>query len=368
MDVTSPSDENQRLAMAAPTGMAMMVRTPRRLRTLAAAALLPVLPVLACAAAPSPSSSEPPSTPSSGSSAALPPVRDLASTHATTIKAAPQPDWAIAAGGSVWVAGVGPCLQRYDAATAAATSAQNLDSVCLAMDQGFGSVWVGSCSFDKPMLVRLDATTGAPLARIPLPAPPAAESSIAAGEEAVRFLTYDGTQIVTADPATNTVNHTYPAPSGAAALRAGDGAVWVSVSPSGAGKPGGLVRLNPSTGAVVATIPLGHSPHFLAIAPGAVWVMNQSDGTVSRVDPATNQVTATITVSSEAITGGDIAATADAVWVRVSDALAVHIDPHTNTVIDRLGPRAGSGGVAIATTSVWFTAHDRQAIWRLPRS
>ena len=113
---------------------------------------------------------------------------------------------------------------------------------------------------------------------------------------------------------------------------------------------------------------VGRSASFLALAPGAVWVVGASDGTVSRVDPATNAVTSTVRVSSGGISGGDIAATADAVWVRVTDdALAVHIDPRTNAVVDRFGPSAGSGGVAIADGSVWITAHDRQSIWRMPR-
>ena len=65
---------------------------------------------------------------------------------------------------------------------------------------------------------------------------------------------------------------------------------------------------------------------------------------------------------------GEIAAAADAVWVRVTgDAVAVRIDPRTNAVVDRFGPGAGSGGVAIADNSVWITAHDTRTIWRLPR-
>ena len=79
-------------------------------------------------------------------------------------------------------------------------------------------------------------------------------------------------------------------------------------------------------------------------------------------------MTARIRVSLGGISGGDIAATADAVWVRVTkDALAVLINPQTNAVVDRVGPSAGSGGIAVADASVWITAHDRQSIWRLPR-
>ena len=131
--------------------------------------------------------------------------------------------------------------------------------------------------------------------------------------------------------------------------------------------PGQVVRLDPATGQAVASVPVGRGASFLAVGPDAVWVINASDATVSRIDPATNAVTATITVSSAGISGGDIAASSDAVWVRVTDdALAVRIDPRSNTVVDRVGPPTGSGGVAIAGSAVWITAHDSQSIWRLP--
>src|SRR5262249_35862422 len=71
-----------------------------------------------------------------------------------------------------------------------------------------------------------------------------------------------------------------PAPFNVAA---GFGSVWVTVS-------GGLVRLDPATGAAAARITLGGRPWGVAVGEGAVWVGNRDDGTVARVDPATNTV------------------------------------------------------------------------------
>jgi virginiamycin B lyase len=332
----------------------------RRFTMLVAAALL-ALPPAACATAPAP----PPvaSTPRSGEADALPAARDIVASGASTIAARPSPDWAVAASGSVWVAGVGPGLQRYDATTGAMTGEIAIYSVCSAMDQGFESVWAMSCDFSSPKLVRIDARSGASIAEIPVPARLPAESSVGAGEGAVWVLTSGSPrQLIAVDPSTNTVARTFPAPEGAVAVRAGLGSVWVSVA-----APGQVLRLDPASGEVVATVSVGQSASFLALARDAVWVISGS-GTVSRVDPATNTVASTVSVSSSAISGGDIAATADAVWVRVTeDALAVQINPQTNAVVDRLGPSAGSGGVAIADASVWITAHDKQSIWRLPR-
>jgi YVTN family beta-propeller protein len=111
---------------------------------------------------------------------------------------------------------------------------------------------------------------------------------------------------------------------------------------------------------------VGRGPRFLALTQQAIWVMNQTDGTVSRVDPESNRVVATIRVSADPIHGGDIAATDTSVWVRVTDALAVRIDPRTNEVTDRLGPSVGSGCLGIADGWVWITAHDVLAIWCVP--
>jgi YVTN family beta-propeller protein len=339
----------------------MRAATVRRFSALVVAALLG-LPATACGA--TPESGPPPAAPTSTAEPdALPVPRDVTASGATAIAASPDPDWVVATAGGVWVSGVGPGLQRYDATTGAVTGELSIYSVCSAMDQGFGSVWAMSCDFSSPKLVRIDATTGAATAEIPMPARLPAESSVAAGEGAVWLLTSGSPrQLLAVDPATNTVTRTLPAPDGAKAVRAGLGAVWVSVS-----APGQVVRLDPASGQAVATVPVGRGASFLAVGPDAVWVINASDATVSRLDPATNAVTATIKVSSGGISGGDIAASADAVWVRViDDALAVRIDPRSNAVVDRLGPPAGSGGVAIAESAVWITAHDRQSIWRLP--
>jgi virginiamycin B lyase len=333
--------------------------TSGRIRVAAGAAVV-ALWAVGCAAG------TPTSAAAGGSTAspagALPAPRDVGAVGGSSMKALGEPDWALGVGGGVWVAGVGTGLRRYDAATGATTDEQMLDWVCLGMDQGFGSVWAASCSFEAPVLARLDPLSGAVRARIALPAPPAQESSVGAGEGAVWLLTSDGTHLLAIDPGSNAVRRSYPAPANAAAVRAGLGAVWVT-----GGASGRLLRLDPATGATVATVMVGRGAGFLALGPDAVWVLNTSDGTVSRVDPRTNAVTATITVASGAVDGGDIAAGADAVWVRVTDALAVRIDPKTNTVTERLGPRSGSGGVAIADRWVWLTAHDVQTIWRLPR-
>jgi YVTN family beta-propeller protein len=44
-------------------------------------------------------------------------------------------------------------------------------------------------------------------------------------------------------------------------------------------------RIDPTTGNVTRTVPVGGLPDGIAVGPGAVWVANGQDGTVTRIDP-----------------------------------------------------------------------------------
>jgi hypothetical protein len=46
-----------------------------------------------------------------------------------------------------------------------------------------------------------------------------------------------------------------------------------------------VVRLDPASGQIVATINVGPSASFLAVGPDAVWVISPSDATVSLTRP-----------------------------------------------------------------------------------
>ena len=58
----------------------------------------------------------------------------------------------------------------------------------------------------------------------------------------------------------------------------------------------------------------GSGPRALAVSDGSIWVANEGDGTVSRIDPATNKALV-IKVGSEP---DAIAAGEGAVWVVIA--------------------------------------------------
>jgi YVTN family beta-propeller protein len=272
-------------------------------------------------------------------------------------------DWVVAAEGDAWL-NVGSDVRRLageDGAELASVTVPG--AMCVAMDVGFGSVWVGSCEPGSPQLVRIDAKTTTITATIPLAFEDIQfEGSVGAGEGAVWVVSREPDDVlVKVDPASDAVVGTFPMPGGLAGVRAGYGAVWIAQPAEDA-----VLQVDPADGTVVRTIPTGPGPRFLAVGEGSVWSLNQGDGSVSRIDPATGSVLATIPTSLRGFDGGDIAVGCGLVWARISDVLVATIDPATNEVTARYGPAAGGGSVACADGAAWVTAEIVGSVWRLP--
>jgi len=63
-------------------------------------------------------------------------------------------------------------------------------------------------------------------------------------------------------------------------------------------------------------VPVGSRPAAIAIGGGEVWVANSGDGTVSRIDPATNEVVVIITIGGAPV---GVAVSGETVWVAVAE-------------------------------------------------
>ena len=109
--------------------------------------------------------------------------------------------------------------------------------------------------------------------------------------------------------------------------------------------------------ALVATIPVNGSPAPAVIVAGddALWVTQQNLGSVARIDPASNEVVATIDTGLQ-WTGGIIVAESG-VWVADnsgSSAGVVRIDPTTNQVSAIIEQTSGNGvGIVESDGSIW---------------
>jgi YVTN family beta-propeller protein len=117
---------------------------------------------------------------------------------------------------------------------------------------------------------------------------------------------------------------------GATSVAAGAAAVAIAVLawPSPRVGDEGLPPAGPRVTSAV-TIDVGAGPSEVAVGNAAVWVANTADATVSRIDPSSNEVAATISVGGAP---GDLAVAGDgSVWVANPDLAAVQrIDPTSN--------------------------------------
>jgi YVTN family beta-propeller protein len=145
-----------------------------------------------------------------------------------------------------------------------------------------------------------------------------------------------------------------------AAIATGAGDLWVTNNVDGT-----VTRVDPRAGRVVATIPVGRGPVGVSASHGAVWVANAEEDTVSRIDARSERVVATIPVGRDprAIAAGE-----GAIWVTNSlNDSVTRIDPATNRVAETIPVGAGPTAVAVGGGAVWVANNHDGTVTRISR-
>jgi virginiamycin B lyase len=140
-----------------------------------------------------------------------------------------------------------------------------------------------------------------------------------------------------------------------------DESVWVSNRPKDT-----VTRLDPATNTVAATIAVGKGPcSGLAAAFGSLWVPNCGDQTIARVDLKNGAVTATFP-SGIASSEGSIAAGAESIWLLTDrKGTLARFDPATNRVVAEIYVESGSYGIAFGEGAVWVTSTEHDSVARV---
>lgn len=140
-----------------------------------------------------------------------------------------------------------------------------------------------------------------------------------------------------------------------------DDALWVANGPRNA-----IHRLDIHTNQIAATIAVGKKPcSGLAAGFGSIWSPSCGDKAISRVDIKSNRVVATIPAGPAESEGG-IAASENAVWL-VTDPKGnlSRIDPATNAVSAAVDVPAGSAAVAYGDGAIWVTIPAKNLLTRV---
>ena len=272
-------------------------------------------------------------------------------------------DWLSAGEQGVWLSDE-QALQRLDPATGKPTAKIPVrQGPCEASDVGLGSVWTATCT--TPGLARIDPKVNRVSAhvRLAIPLIQEGEASIGVGAGSV-WLVVDGKKcdaclVARVEPKHLKVIATLPVSEGAAAVRFGDGFVWVTNPAENL-----VEKIDPETQRVVSKTEVGPRPRFFAVGEGAVWALNQGDGSVSRIDIKTGRTTS---IPTQFVgDGGDMTTGGGWVWIRGSGPLLARLDPRTNKIVETYGPESGSGAAIVGYGAAWISAHDVETVWRLP--
>ena len=142
------------------------------------------------------------------------------------------------------------------------------------------------------------------------------------------------------------------------AIAYGYGSLWVTNEGDGT-----VSRIDPNGAHATTTITVGDAPDGIAVGAGAVWVANRADDTVTRINPVSDSPSTPIRVGAGP---RGIAATGTGVWVANSlDPTVSHIDPAADRM-DRL-VEVGDTPTAIAadTNSIWVATAGDATVTRI---
>ena len=240
---------------------------------------------------------------------------------------------------------------------------------------GFGSVWIGS--HRSNLLTRIDPATGKVTAQIDTGMVSSCGTvGIGFGRVWVSGCD-DDPEFVAVDPLTNQVVGRIPHTG--LSVGFGAGSAWIgSVAAAGGPGPSMAYRLNPKTLAVQARFKLPGSG--VAVCAGSAWVADEANGTVARIDPATNKVIAVIPAGLPGADGTTAVFAAGYLWVYPGffnppaadkhDNKIWRIDPHGDTVTEKtlpglshLHPAFTTGQFATGMGSLWLRGYGT-AVYR----
>jgi virginiamycin B lyase len=284
------------------------------------------------------------------------PIGELKPT--ATIHVGKTADWVAITDDAVWVGSTGPyAVHRIDPKTNQQVASVELPGEpCAGLATGFGSLWVPLCGRTQ-MLARVDLKSNKLLSVFKI-GPAAAEGGVATSPDSVWLVVDKAGSLARIDPETGKVRQTIRVPAGSSNPHYSDGRIWVTRAEGTE-----LTSVDAATGVDLAATPTGPGPRFLTAGAGAVWTLNQGDGSLTRIDTRTRQATKTIALGIPG-EGGDISYGDGMIWTTSSKVPLSIIDATNVALLCRwVGP--GGDSLGIGHGAIWLTDYHAGNISRI---
>ncbi len=140
---------------------------------------------------------------------------------------------------------------------------------------------------------------------------------------------------------------TYEVQDSVMSMAQGAGAIWLA-------GPNGVSRFDPATNSVTQALRVGKTGDTRRVTFGAglVWVTDQEESTLARIDPATNAVVGTVTLSGKP---QDVLFAGGAVWVTLPESgVVLRVDPGTQQVTP-VPVRGRPTNLAFGSGTLWVS-------------
>ncbi len=265
-------------------------------------------------------------------------------------------DWVAITADAVWVGSTGPhAVHRIDPQTNRVVASVPLPGEpCAGLATGFGSLWVPLCT--KPSsLARVDLLRNALTAVYKVGS--AAEGGVTTSPDSVWLVGDARGTLLRIDPQSGSVRQRIALAPGSYNPRYDNGRLWVTRAEGAQ-----VSSVDANTGKIIAVTKTGPHPRFLTAEANAVWTLNQGDGSLSRIEPATQRLVANVALSTPGH-GGDISLGSGLVWTTMIKTPLSAVDPATNTLLCQwVG--AGGDSLGIGHGSIWLTDYHGGTITR----
>lgn len=267
----------------------------------------------------------------------------------------------VAAAGAVWVKTDDGRVVRIDPTSNRATTEIKLDTTsdpsryCLGIGTDGASVWACATADDGTGVAQIDPNGRRIVRRVAVDKV-FDQLVLPSTSRGIWVLTANGTAASVVEPATGRVT-TYPLGKRCLQLTAHADRVVATCATAGT-----VIVLDAASGAVVGQSSLP-APAIATLADTELWV-DAGDG-LTRL---TRELAVhTVYRGLGAGAGGDVAAGADSVWLRASDGTITRIDPASGRIVERITPEQplSAGSLIIAFGSIWTTSSDDGTVIRL---